>query len=42
MALRYVTGPNNITGQGWQAAIIQGQPHESTGELTLSLWLGRY
>ncbi|MPC09283.1 Embryonic protein UVS.2 [Portunus trituberculatus] len=30
MALRYVTGASNITGQGWKAWIHQGQPHEST------------
>lgn len=30
LALRYVTGSGNITGQGWMARINQGQPHEST------------
>lgn len=30
MALRYVTGASNITGQGWKVKINQGQPHEST------------
>ncbi|KAG7161827.1 Cubilin-like 2 [Homarus americanus] len=29
MALRYVTGNGNITGQGWLARIDVGDPHES-------------
>lgn len=36
MALRYVTGPSNITGQGWVLRVGQGQPQGPTGEMEQS------